>query len=59
MGQKKIGIRTGSGIANCKINDSYYIILATGNMRVIEFPIIDGKSPSKMTMLSGDATDIY
>ena len=28
-------------------------------MRTIEFPIIDGKSPSRMLLQQGEATDIY
>nr|DAD85033.1 MAG TPA: hypothetical protein [Podoviridae sp. ctV3c15] len=39
------------------INDSLYVILS--GMRTIEFPIIDGKSPSRMLLSQGEATDIY
>lgn len=56
-GAKKICLRVGNGYENCEINGSEYVIL-TGH-RNIEFPIIDGKSPSRLYMQQGTATDIY
>lgn len=54
MVQKKVNIRTANSYCNCNINGSIYVILPSA--KTLEFPIIDGKSPSRMLIESDSAT---
>lgn len=56
-GAKKIYIRIDGSYYFGVINDSKYVIISSG--KIIEFPIIDGKSPSKMLLQGGDGSHIY
>lgn len=55
-GAKRAYLRTSSGFFRATINDSNYAIITTG--KIIEFPIIDGKSPNVMTIVGGTASDV-